>query len=68
MVFKCPGSEAVKRPEIIILTCPKCGKEVEMFSDEQAAKCSCGAVVCREKTPSCADWCKYAKECINVRA
>ncbi|MDI6655322.1 MAG: hypothetical protein QME59_05485 [Candidatus Hydrothermarchaeota archaeon] len=53
-MFKCPGSEAVKRPEIILLTCPKCGEEVEIFSDEQAAKCSCGNVVC-----------KYAKECVR---
>lgn len=68
MVFRCPGSEGARRPEIVFVKCQSCGEEVEMFSDEQATKCSCGAVVCREKAPSCVDWCKYVKECVKVRA
>lgn len=67
MVFECPGSKSVKRPEIILITCPKCGGEVEIFSDEETAKCSCGEIICREKTPSCTDWCKYADDCLKRR-
>ncbi len=62
---KCPGSAIVRRPEIVVLTCPKCGEEVEIFSDEEKAACECGEVIFREKTVSCTDWCKYAKECLE---
>ncbi len=65
-MLKCPGSMGARRPEIVYVTCSKCGEEVEMFSDEQKTECgSCGAIVLREKTLTCTDWCKYAKECME---
>lgn len=64
--LQCPGSEEVKRPKPEYIPCPKCGSEVEIWSDEVQAKCeNCGTLACRERKPSCLDWCKYAKECVG---
>jgi endogenous inhibitor of DNA gyrase (YacG/DUF329 family) len=63
MNFKCPGQDdRYIRAEV--LTCPDCGYKVEIFSDEIKVKCpKCKTLVCRSRLPSCADWCKYAREC-----
>jgi len=65
MVYdKCPGTSSVSRPDLLLIVCPKCGEEVEVFSDEEKVVCdSCSTIVTREKTPSCFDWCSYAEEC-----
>jgi hypothetical protein len=65
MMNKCPGQDSRNiRPEIII--CPKCTAKVEIFSDEVKVKCpNCKELVCRERLPSCVDWCRYAKECLG---
>lgn len=61
---KCPGTASISRPELLLVKCPKCGGEVEIFSDEEKVVCdNCGVAVFREKSPSCFDWCKYAEEC-----
>ncbi len=67
MIFeKCPGTASVARPELLLVPCSKCGEDVEVFSDEERAKCDhCGAIIFREKSPSCFDWCKYAEECLD---
>jgi DNA-directed RNA polymerase subunit RPC12/RpoP len=66
MQYRCPGSTGVIRPTLELLTCPKCGKEVEIFSDEQKARCdNCGETVFREASPTCFDWCKYAEKCLE---
>ena len=65
MIQKCPGqddrsikSEAIK--------CPDCGYQAEIFSDEIKVKCpKCRGLICRERLPSCVDWCKAARECIG---
>jgi hypothetical protein len=50
-------------PEPII--CPHCGREVEIFTNEQVMKCYfCGGLVTREKRMTCLDWCKYADKCL----
>ena len=33
------------------IICPSCGREVEIFSDETEARCSCGVVVSRKGPP-----------------
>lgn len=66
-MFRCPGSGNIRTPAPSYKKCPQCGEEVEIWSDELKAKCTnCGATVFREKTPSCIEWCKHAKECIGT--
>ena len=46
--------------------CPKCGAEVEIFSDELQIRCQkCGEKVYKEKIPSCIDWCSAARQCLG---
>ena len=46
--------------------CPKCGAEVELFSDELRIKCrKCGEYVHKEKVPSCIEWCASARQCLG---
>jgi len=59
---KCPGQDS-RRLRTSIHLCPKCGYEVEMFSDEVKRRCpKCKTVVYKEKVPSCMEWCKAAKD------
>jgi hypothetical protein len=62
---KCPGQDSRKaQPENI--TCVNCGYAAEIFSDEVKVKCpKCKNLICKERLPSCVDWCKAAKECIG---
>jgi len=65
MINKCPGQDDrnIKSEQI---ACPACGYKVEIFSDEVKVRCpQCRDLVCRQRLPSCIDWCKYAKECIG---
>ena len=65
MEFKCPGQDArnIKSEE---LQCPECGYKVEIFSDEVKVACpQCKGLVCRQRLPSCVDWCKFARECVG---
>jgi len=62
----CPGSREIKQPRPEEIRCRKCGKMVEIWSDETEAKCkSCGEVNSRLIGPSCIDWCAFAKECVG---
>ncbi|WP_309493027.1 hypothetical protein [Candidatus Hecatella orcuttiae] len=64
MEDKCPGSAFVK---IETTQCPKCGEEVELFSDEYKTKCpNCGETVFRDLA-SCIDWCPYSQKCLEDR-
>jgi predicted RNA-binding Zn-ribbon protein involved in translation (DUF1610 family) len=65
MINKCPGQDD-KNLKSENIACSKCGFVLEIFSDEVKVKCpKCGNLVCKERLPSCIDWCKYAKECIG---
>ncbi|HLD30056.1 MAG TPA: HD domain-containing protein [bacterium] len=65
MDFKCPGTDA-RFLKVEQRKCPACGYEVEIFSDEFKVSCpGCHADVFRSETPSCIDWCRYAKECVG---
>ncbi len=68
MRLRCPGLGG-QRLTSTVLRCPKCGGEVEIFSDESKARCPrCRAPVYKKAVPTCARWCKAAAECTGVRA
>jgi ribosomal protein S27AE len=65
MLDKCPGAAAFRRPTIVLKTCPRCGEEIEMFSDDAKGNCSrCGFIVYNDAL-SCVQWCEYAKQCVG---
>jgi hypothetical protein len=65
MLSKCPGQDD-RNLKTEIITCPACGYKVEIFSDEIKVKCpKCKGLVCKERLPSCVDWCKAARQCIG---
>jgi len=52
---------------IDLVTCPGCGSEVEIFTDEYDARCpNCGRVVLRQLA-SCIDYCPNAQRCLQER-
>jgi hypothetical protein len=61
----CPGAANLRTPTLAIKKCPQCGEEVELFSNDLSAKCSCGFVVWNE-IESCIRWCRHAKECVGI--
>jgi hypothetical protein len=60
----CPGAANLRTPTLAIKKCPQCGEEVELFSNDISAKCSCGFVVYND-IESCIQWCRHAKECVG---
>ena len=65
MIDRCPG-QYQKNISAEALQCPKCGYEMEIFSDEMKGKCGqCGNVVYRDVLPACVDWCKAARDCVG---
>lgn len=42
-LFSCHGK--VGSVDISYITCPKCGEEIEVFSDEEEVVCECGEVI-----------------------
>ena len=65
MFNQCPGQDSRKaKAESII--CTNCGYVAEIFSDEIKVACPrCKNLICRERLPSCVDWCKADRECIG---
>jgi putative nucleotidyltransferase with HDIG domain len=70
MMFRCPGQDQRfwKPEDIFEVQCPGCGKNVEFFKDEPKLKCrNCRQIVVNPKIDlGCAEWCKYAEQCIGV--
>jgi hypothetical protein len=65
MIFKCPGQDD-RNLKSDNISCPGCGFEMEIFSDEAKVKCPrCASIACKVRLPSCADWCKYAPQCLG---
>ena len=64
--FICPGAAAVSgTPTLEVRRCPDCGGEIEIFSNEQDARCvKCGRVIYND-IQSCIRWCEHAKECVG---
>ncbi len=62
---KCPGQDD-RNLKVDVLACQYCGQEVEIFSDEFKVTCpQCKKPVCRDRVPSCIDWCAHGRECIG---
>ena len=62
----CPGSKLLRQPAPEMYTCPSCGEEVEIWTDELKATCrNCNRTVYRDGTMGCLDWCAYGKECVG---
>jgi NADH pyrophosphatase NudC (nudix superfamily) len=61
----CPGAAGLHTPTLTIRTCPQCGAEIEIFSNEVKAVCeNCGFVIYQD-IQSCVQWCKYARQCVG---
>jgi len=65
MLEQCPGQNRRKvKPENIV--CTHCGYLAEIFSDEIRVVCpKCKSLICKERMPTCVNWCKAARECIG---
>jgi hypothetical protein len=65
MTAKCPGQD-FRKLTAESCVCAQCGSKVEIFSDEMRVRCHrCGASVNRQQTPSCAEWCSAARQCLG---
>ncbi len=68
--IKCPGQDQRywKPEDIFIVLCPHCEAEIEFWKDEPVRPCP----ECEKKVRNpridlgCAEWCKYAKDCVGV--
>jgi len=68
MLGGCPGADKIKNPVPVYKNCPRCGWEVEIWSDEFYTKCpKCAGIVLSENPPSPVEWCKYAREYLGSR-
>jgi len=63
---RCPGQDG-RNLSTENIKCPKCGYEIEIFSDEQKVRCpTCKFTVYKDlKEDSCVFWCQYADKCIG---
>ena len=68
MVLRCPGRFTAAQADSVLVPCPECGLEAEIFGDEQRVKCRCGKLVFRDAVPSCAQWCPEAERCFGSAA
>lgn len=65
MVDQCPGAINIRMPRLELKECPKCGEEIEVFSNDTSAQCPrCGFVIYNDLL-SCVEWCEYARECVG---
>ena len=65
MFKQCPGQNSRKAIAENII-CVNCGYLAEIFSDELQVKCpQCKYAICKERLPSCVNWCKAARECVG---
>jgi hypothetical protein len=71
-MVRCPGQDQRfwKPGDIFEVKCPACGVPIEFFKDEPKLKCrKCGRVVVNPKIDlGCAQWCRYAQQCVAVSA
>lgn len=63
----CPGARILRQPKPETISCPSCGAEVEIWSDEIKSTCpECKKTVMRDVNMSCLDWCKRGQECVGT--
>ena len=67
---KCPGQDKRfwKPEDIFEIDCPECGASVEFWKDDPKLRCpQCRQLLTNPKLDlSCAQWCKYARECLGT--
>jgi len=65
LIDRCPGSASIRTPALQVKKCPRCGEEIEIFSNEVSAACGrCGLIIYNDQA-SCIRWCRYAEECVG---
>ena len=65
MINKCPGQDS-RNIQAQVIICSSCGYKVEIFSDEIKARCpNCKRLVCKDRLPSCIEWCRAARDCLG---
>jgi len=68
--IKCPGQDQRywKPEDIFNVLCPYCKAEIEFWKDEPVQPCpNCKKEVRNPRIDlGCAEWCKYAKDCIGI--
>jgi len=63
----CPGSRLIREPTPEYISCPHCGQEMEIWSDELVARCPhCRQVAPARRGATCLDWCAHAAECVGA--
>ena len=68
MLSGCPGADKIKNPVPVYKNCPRCGWEVEVWSNEFYTECpKCGEIVLGDNPPSSVEWCQHARECLGSR-
>ena len=68
---QCPGQDKRfwKAGDIFEAPCPYCGGVIEFWKDDLRRRCRrCGKRVANPRLDlGCAEWCKYADQCLEVR-
>lgn len=65
----CPGARMLRQPKPETFSCPACGSEVEIWTDEFRRPCpACGKSVFRDAGMSCIEWCRCAEDCLGADA
>lgn len=71
-MLRCPGQDQRfwKPDDIFETKCPNCGRPIEFFKDEPKISCkNCGQMVVNPKIDlGCAQWCRYAQQCLGAVA
>ena len=61
------GCQGKPQITVTVKSCPQCGNEIEIFSVDTQAVCeNCGFTIYNNKV-TCAQWCKYAKQCVGEK-
>lgn len=64
-IDRCPGLASIRTPGLTVKKCPRCGEEIEIFSNEVSTCCGrCGFIIYNNQA-SCIRWCRYAEECVG---
>ncbi len=67
---RCPGQDqrGWKPEDIVLVRCPRCGEETELWKDEPVLACrGCGQDVRNPQLDlGCAAWCASADQCLGV--
>lgn len=69
---RCPGQDKRfwRSTDVFDAPCPHCGRTLEFWKDEPKRRCvGCGKSVPNPRFDmGCAEWCKFAKECLGLTA